>query len=128
MDELSIFVDKEYTDYQDFNYNEYCEEVNLPKLKLCPVCSTNVFMNLICEIRNGDFHYAMLECPKCDAVIVKKYKDQVALLDYQSGMKYKDIAVKYGATINTVKSWKTRYQWSKDKKKGVHTKRRSAWN
>jgi len=47
---------------------------------------------------------------------------ELALLDYQSGMKYKDIAVKYGVTINTVKSWKTRYQWSKNKKKGVHTK------
>lgn len=47
---------------------------------------------------------------------------KLALLDYQLGMKYKDIAEKYGVTINTVKSWKTRYQWSKDKKKGVHTK------
>lgn len=36
-------------------------------------------------------------------------------------MKYKDIAAKYGVTINTVKSWKTRYGWSKDKK-SVHTK------
>ncbi len=42
--------------------------------------------------------------------------------DYMDGMKYKDIAKKYGVTINTVKSWKTRYKWSKDKKKGVHTK------
>lgn len=41
--------------------------------------------------------------------------------DYMDGMKYKDIAEKYGVTINTVKSWKTRYKWSKDKK-GVHTK------
>lgn len=47
---------------------------------------------------------------------------ELALFDYQLGMKYKDIAEKYGVTINTVKSWKTRYQWSKDKKKGVHTK------
>lgn len=45
-----------------------------------------------------------------------------ALIDYQMGMKYKDIADKYGVTINTVKSWKTRYQWSKDKK-SVHTKK-----
>lgn len=45
---------------------------------------------------------------------------ELALIDYQSGMKYKDIAEKYGVTINTVKSWKTRYGWSKDK--GVHTK------
>lgn len=59
--------------------------MNLPKLKLCPVCNTNVFMNLICEIRNGDFHYAMLECPKCDAVIVKKYKDQGTITDYLNG-------------------------------------------
>lgn len=47
---------------------------------------------------------------------------ELALLDYQAGMKYKDIAEKYGVTINTVKSWKTRYKWSKDNQKGVHTK------
>lgn len=47
---------------------------------------------------------------------------ELALLAYQTGMKYKDIAEKYGVTINTVKSWKTRYQWSNDKKKSVHTK------
>lgn len=47
---------------------------------------------------------------------------ELALLDYQAGMKYKDIAEKYGVTLNTVKSWKTRYKWSKDNKKGVHTK------
>ena len=47
---------------------------------------------------------------------------ELALLAYQTGMKYKDIAEKYGVTINPVKSWKTRYQWSKDKKKSVHTK------
>lgn len=45
---------------------------------------------------------------------------ELALIDYQSGMKYKDIAEKYGVTINTVKSWKTRYGWSKEK--GAHTK------
>ena len=36
-------------------------------------------------------------------------------------MKYKDIAKKYGVSINTVKSWKQRYKWSKDKN-SVHTK------
>lgn len=41
--------------------------------------------------------------------------------DYMLGMKYKDIAVKYGVTVNTVKSWKQRYGWSK-KEKSVHTK------
>lgn len=41
--------------------------------------------------------------------------------DYMLGMKYKDIAAKYGVTINTVKSWKQRYGWSKTKK-SVHTK------
>ena len=33
--------------------------------------------------------------------------------DYMAGMKYKDIAEKYGTTINTVKSWKKRYAWSR---------------
>lgn len=41
-----------------------------------------------------------------------------ALQDYESGMKYKEIAEKYGVSLNTVKSWKTRH-WNK---KGVHTK------
>ena len=41
--------------------------------------------------------------------------------DYMLGMKYKDIAAKYGVTINTVKSWKQRYKWSKVGK-GMHTK------
>lgn len=35
--------------------------------------------------------------------------------DYMDGMKYKDIAEKYGTTINTVKSWKKRYAWNRDK-------------
>ena len=43
-----------------------------------------------------------------------KEKYELAYEDYLSGMKYKDIAAKYGVTINTVKSWKSRY-W-KDKK------------
>ena len=38
--------------------------------------------------------------------------------DYVAGMKYKDIAAKYGASINTVKSWKKRYAWSRNKKTG----------
>ncbi|WP_404407714.1 phage terminase small subunit [Jeotgalibacillus malaysiensis] len=47
--------------------------------------------------------------------------------DYVSGMKYKDIAEKYNVSLNTVKSWKKRYGWSREKgahkTKGVHTKR-----
>lgn len=54
----------------------------------------------------------------------------LAYKDYVKGMKYKDIAEKYGVTINTVKSWKTRYSWSRNgvhtKDKGVHTKKRGA--
>lgn len=41
--------------------------------------------------------------------------------DYQQGLKYKDIAEKYGVSINTVKSWKTRYKWVR---KGVHTNKK----
>ena len=40
----------------------------------------------------------------------------LAEADYVVGMKYKDIAAKYGVSINTVKSWKKRYAWSRDKK------------
>lgn len=49
---------------------------------------------------------------------------QQAEADYISGMKYKEIAEKYGVTINTVKSWKTRYQWSRDDKKVCTQKRK----
>ena len=41
--------------------------------------------------------------------------------DYINGLKYKEIAEKYDVSLNTVKSWKTRHGWSRDKK-GVHTK------
>jgi len=34
-------------------------------------------------------------------------------------MKYKDIAAKYEVSLDTVKSWKTRYKWNR---KSVHTK------
>lgn len=53
---------------------------------------------------------------------VKTLNNELAYQDYLKGMKYKEIAEKYGVTINTVKSWKTRYKWSKDGKKSVHTK------
>ncbi|AVH74724.1 terminase small subunit [Weissella koreensis] len=49
--------------------------------------------------------------------------------DYLAGMKYKDIATKYEVTLNTVKSWKQRYEWSRSgappRKKSVHTKQKS---
>lgn len=56
-------------------------------------------------------------------------KWELAYKDYQEGMKYKEIAAKYGVSINTVKSWKTR-KWkgqeqnkgAPDKEKSVHTK------
>lgn len=46
--------------------------------------------------------------------------------DYLSGMKYKDIAEKYGVSLNTVKSWKSRNGWQRDatSKKGAHKKRK----
>lgn len=55
---------------------------------------------------------------------------ELAELDYAAGMKYKDIAAKYDVSLSTVKSWKTRYKWSRDKakkvcvqnKKSTHTK------
>ncbi|RHW50271.1 terminase [Bombilactobacillus bombi] len=38
-------------------------------------------------------------------------------------MKYKDIASKYKVSLNTVKSWKTRYKWQRaSNQKGMHTK------
>lgn len=48
---------------------------------------------------------------------VRAPNSDLAYVDYCKGMKYKEIAEKYSVTINTVKSWKTRYKWSKDDKK-----------
>ncbi|OOZ84982.1 phage terminase small subunit [Bacillus cereus] len=48
-----------------------------------------------------------------------KQKHELAQEDYMQGMKYKDIAEKHDVSVNTVKSWKTRYKWDR---KGVHTK------
>mgnify|MGYP003307011514 CR=1 FL=1 len=45
-------------------------------------------------------------------------KYEAAEKDYMDGMKYKDIAEKYNTSINTVKSWKKRYDWNR--KKGAH--------
>lgn len=60
--------------------------------------------------------------------MVEKYVQ--AEKDYVKGMKYKDIAEKYQVSLNTVKSWKKRYGWNRDrgapKVKSVHTKKRGA--
>lgn len=53
---------------------------------------------------------------------VRAPNNELAYIDYLKGMKYKEIAEKYGVTINTVKSWKTRYKWTKDDKNSMHTK------
>ncbi len=50
---------------------------------------------------------------------------ELAENDYMLGMKYKEIADKYQVSINTVKSWKKRYNWQKEgdstsKKKVAH--------
>jgi phage terminase small subunit len=45
-----------------------------------------------------------------------------AKCDYMLGMQYKQIAEKYSVSINTVKSWKTRYKWDR---KSVHTKEKA---
>ncbi|WFR60856.1 phage terminase small subunit [Paenibacillus amylolyticus] len=50
--------------------------------------------------------------------------------DYKRGMKYKEIAEKYDVSLNTVKSWKQRHGWNREKgapsTKSVHTKRTGA--
>lgn len=53
-------------------------------------------------------------------------KYELAYKDYLSGMKYKDIAAKYGVSVSAVKSWKSRYWKDKKlqpKKKKVATKK-----
>lgn len=55
-------------------------------------------------------------------------KIEDAKADYLAGMKYKDIAKKYGVALSTVKSWKTRNKWQRNnatKKKSMHTKQKS---
>lgn len=42
-----------------------------------------------------------------------KEKWELAEQDYINNMKYKDIAAKYGVSLNTVKSWKTRHGWQR---------------
>lgn len=56
----------------------------------------------------------------------KRY--ELAEADYIAGMKYKDIAEKYGVSVNTVKSWKTRYKWTRKKKahKTTRTKKKNS--
>jgi phage terminase small subunit len=46
-----------------------------------------------------------------------------AVKDYILGMSYQDIADKYNVALNTVKSWKKRHGWTRDKpsKKGAHS-------
>lgn len=44
-------------------------------------------------------------------------RQQLAERDYMAGMKYREIAEKYGVSIETVKSWKKRHNW--DRKKGA---------
>lgn len=41
--------------------------------------------------------------------------------DYMNGMKYKDIAAKHKVSLNTIKSWKQRYNWNR---KSVHTNKK----
>lgn len=53
-------------------------------------------------------------------------KYELAYDDYLSGMKYKEIAAKYGVTVSAVKSWRSRYWKDKKlqpKKKKVATKK-----
>ena len=42
---------------------------------------------------------------------------ELAEVDYVKGMKYTEIADKYGVSINTVKSWKHRHKWERTKVK-----------
>lgn len=56
----------------------------------------------------------MLEKENIDKMQVKS--------DYLSGIKNKEIADKYGISINTLKCWIKRYKWSEEKKKGCTPK------
>ena len=47
-----------------------------------------------------------------------------AFRDYSRGLKYKELAEKYGVSVNTIKSWKQRYGWSREK--GAHKGKKGA--
>ncbi|TQX31290.1 phage terminase small subunit, partial [Clostridioides difficile] len=46
--------------------------------------------------------------------------------DYLKGVKQKEISTKYDISLNTLKSWIKRYNWSKEKKKGAPINKRGA--
>ena len=49
---------------------------------------------------------------------------ELAEADYIKGMKYREIAEKYGVSLATVKSWKMRHGWSRDPKERRRRKKR----
>lgn len=52
---------------------------------------------------------------------------ELAKQDYLKGMKYKELAEKYDVSLNTIKSWVKRYNWSEEKKqKSAHKKKKGA--
>ena len=40
---------------------------------------------------------------------------ELAVRDYILGMSYRDIAEKYNVSVETVRSWKKRHRWERDK-------------
>ncbi|PWG00969.1 terminase small subunit [Levilactobacillus bambusae] len=56
---------------------------------------------------------------------MKKEVEQ-AKRDYMAGMKYRDISTKYNIPLNTLKSWKRRYDWQRGSKKKTQMKARGA--
>ncbi|MED2129044.1 helix-turn-helix domain-containing protein [Bacillus thuringiensis] len=49
----------------------------------------------------------------------KQNKYEFAFKDFLEGVKYKDIAKKYGVSVSTVKSWRSRYWEDMIKEKGL---------
>ncbi|WP_371380893.1 phage terminase small subunit [Sporomusa aerivorans] len=50
-------------------------------------------------------------------------KNELAKQDYLAGMKYQEIADKYGVSLNTVKSWQKRHGWSRKEKGAPETEK-----
>ncbi|MFK4200955.1 helix-turn-helix domain-containing protein, partial [Bacillus thuringiensis] len=49
----------------------------------------------------------------------KQSKYKLAFKDFLEGVKYKDIADKYGVSVSTVKSWRSRYWEDMINEKGL---------
>lgn len=74
MDEVTLYTD-DYKDGEEGNYQKYCEMRNLEELTHCASCEREVLFAIICEIKDKNQFYTILQCPKCHKIYVQSWKD-----------------------------------------------------